>query len=166
MRSSHWSEMNGNTYQVWLPSPYRLAPRGRNWLRGLGWARSWNKFVPEAVFGLEDQSTLFLRHLWATDGSITISRNGHGPIVRTYYSSTSRRLVLDVKRMLLRFGVRSAQGETARCTPLRIQGAEDQTRFLSIVGCHGARWGEDPHIPGDPKANPNVDLVPWEYFGR
>ena len=177
------SEMNGNTYQVWLPSPYRLTHGKkhpvREWLEphGLWGARSWNKFVPEAVFGLEDQKlALFLRHLWATDGSITISRNGHGPIVRTYYSSTSRRLVLDVKRMLLRFGVRSAFGKTAKkrgggvgsyraSYNLRIQGAEDQTRFLSIVGCHGARGEKIPQalkILAVLKANPNVDLVPWE----
>jgi replicative DNA helicase len=177
------SEVHGNTYQVWLPSPYRLTHGKkhpvRDWLEphGLWGARSWNKFVPEAIFGLEDRKlALFLRHLWATDGSITISRNGHGPIVRTYYSSTSRRLVLDVKRMLLRFGVRSAFGKTTKkrgggvgsyrpSYNLRIQGAEDQTRFLSIVGCYGVR-GEKIlpalEILAVLKVNPNVDLVPWE----
>ncbi len=177
------SEVHGNTYQVWLPSPYRLTHGKkhpvREWLEphGLWGARSWNKFVPEAVFSLEDRKlALFLRHLWATDGSITISRNGRGPIVRTYYSSTSRRLVLDVKRMLLRFGVRSAFGKTTKkrgggvgsyrkSYNLRIQGAEDQTKFLSLVGCYGARGEKIPpalEILSQLKANPNVDLVPWE----
>ena len=177
------SEMNGNTYQVWLPSPYRLTHGKkhpvREWLEphGLWGSRSWNKFIPEPLFGLDDRKlALFLSHLWSTDGSITISRNGRGPTVSTYYSSTSRRLVLDVKRMLLRFGVRSAFGKTTKVRGggvdsyrasynLRIQGSEDQSRFLRLVGCHGSR-GEtiEPalEILSTLKANPNVDLVPWE----
>lgn len=177
------TEMNGNTHQVWLPSPYRLTHGKRHpvreWLEpyGLWGARSWNKFVPETIFGLDDQKlALFLRHLWSTDGSITVSRNGRGPTVTTYYSSTSRRLVLDVKRMLLRFGVRSAFGKTTKkrgggagsyrtSYNLRIQGAEDQARFLLRVGCYGARGEKiDPalKILSALRANPNVDLVPWE----
>jgi replicative DNA helicase len=177
------SETNGNTHQVWLPSPYRLTHGKkhpvRDWLEpyGLWGSRSCNKFVPETIFGLDDRKlALFLSHLWATDGSITISRNGRGPTVKTYYSSTSRRLVLDVKRMLLRFGVRSAFGKTKKTRGggagsyrasynLRIQGAEDQTKFLRLVGCYGAR-GEAVEaaleILSALKVNPNVDLVPWE----
>jgi replicative DNA helicase len=181
------TKTNGNTYQVWLPSPYRLTHGKkhpvREWLEphGLWGARSWNKFVPEEVFGLEDQKlALFLRHLWATDGSITISRNGHGQTVSTYYSSTSRRLVLDVKRMLLRFGIRSAFGKTTKkrgggvgsyraSYNLRIQGAEDQRRFLSLVGCYGERGEKIApalEILSVLKANPNVDLVPWEVLPK
>jgi replicative DNA helicase len=177
------TDKKGNTYQMWLPSPYRLTHGKRHpvreWLEphGLWGARSWNKFIPETVFGLDDENlALFLRHLWSTDGSITVSRNGRGPTVHTYYSSTSRRLVLDVKRMLLRLGIRSAFGKTTKkrgggvgsyrpSYNLRIQGAEDQTKFLLRVGCHGVR-GEntDPalKILSSHKANPNVDLVPWE----
>jgi replicative DNA helicase len=177
------TEKNGNTYQVWLPSPYRLTHGKRHpvreWLEphGLWGTRAWNKFVPESVFGLDEEKlALFLRHLWATDGSITISRNGRGPTVTTCYSSTSRRLVLDLKRMLLRFGVKSTLGKTtkqrargvgsyrASCT-LRIQGVEDQTRFLSRVGGHAARGekiGSALEILSFLKPNLNVDLVPWE----
>jgi replicative DNA helicase len=177
------TDKKGNTYQMWLPSPYRLTHGKRHpvreWLEphGLWGARSWNKFIPETVFGLDDENlALFLRHLWSTDGSITVSRNGRGPTVHTYYSSTSRRLVLDVKRMLLRLGIRSAFGKTTKkrgggvgsyrpSYNLRIQGAEDQTKFLLRVGCHGARGEKvDPglKILSSLKANPNVDLVPWE----
>ena len=60
-----------------LPSPDRLARGRRNpiaaWLDGLGLfgCRSYEKFVPEAVFRApNDQVALFLRHLWATDGSV------------------------------------------------------------------------------------------------
>jgi replicative DNA helicase len=177
------AEKDGDTYQVWLPSPYRLTHGKRHpvreWLEphGLWGARSWNKFIPETIFGLDEEKlALFLRHLWSTDGSTTVSRNEPGPTVHTYYSSTSRRLVLDVKRMLLRLGVRSAFCKTTKkrgggadsyrpSYNLRIQGAEDQARFLLRVGCHGGR-GEKidppPKILSSLKVNPNVDLVPWE----
>ena len=60
-----------------LPAPYRLARGKRNpiaaWLdsSGLFGKRSHEKFVPQEVFALpNDQVALFLRHLWATDGSV------------------------------------------------------------------------------------------------
>ncbi|MBW8711230.1 MAG: AAA family ATPase, partial [Mycobacterium sp.] len=60
-----------------LPAPYRLTHGKRNpiaaWLDRLGLfgKRSYEKFVPYEIFALpKDQIALFLRHLWATDGSI------------------------------------------------------------------------------------------------
>jgi replicative DNA helicase len=60
-----------------LPAPFRLTRGKRNpiaeWLDGLGLfgLRSYDKFVPATVFALPDeQVALFLRHLWATDGSV------------------------------------------------------------------------------------------------
>ncbi len=60
-----------------LPAPYRLTHGKRNpiaaWLDNLGLfgKRSYDKFVPAEVFALpNDQVALFLRHLWATDGSV------------------------------------------------------------------------------------------------
>src|SRR5437762_1161666 len=60
-----------------LPAPYRLTHGKRNpiaaWLDRLGLfgKRSYEKFVPHEIFALpNDQIALFLRHLWATDGSI------------------------------------------------------------------------------------------------
>ena len=60
-----------------LPAPYHLTHGKRNpiaaWLDGLGLfgKRSYEKFVPQEVFALpNDQIALFVRHLWATDGSV------------------------------------------------------------------------------------------------
>ena len=100
------SDRRGKTWQLWFPSPYRLThgvhhPM-RNWLEphGLNGKRAWDKSVPAAVFGLPDvKVALFLRHLWATDGSITISRNARGRTVTTYYATTSHQLALDVQRL-------------------------------------------------------------------
>ena len=58
----------------------------------------------EPVFALpNDQVALFLRHLWATDGSVRWDATVGG--ARIYYASTSRRLVDDLTQLLLRLGV-------------------------------------------------------------
>ena len=60
-----------------LPAPFRLdarqaeSDRGVAGRLGLFGKRSYEKFVPPEVFALpNDQVALFLRHLWATDGSV------------------------------------------------------------------------------------------------
>ncbi|MGI8776953.1 MAG: replicative DNA helicase [Acidimicrobiales bacterium] len=185
------SEKIGNTWQLWFPSPYRLThgvnhPM-RNWLepRGLWKSRAWTKFLPESIFGLADeQVALFLHHLWATDGSITIAKNGRGPLVRTYYATTSKRLALDVQRLLLRLGVRSTIGGSKKqrtgrptdgiqyyreCYSVRIQSAASQARFLRMVGCHGGRGSCIPAalaILDGIKENPAADLVPWSVAAK
>jgi len=171
----------GRTWQLWFPCPFilthgRVHPV-RGWLEpyGLWGSRSWNKFIPESIFGLSDAKVaLFLRHLWATDGSVTIGRNGRGPLVRTYYATTSRRLALDVQRLLLRLGIRARIGRARKegykdSWHVRIAGAAQQTRFLTVVGCHGERGACIPEalsILSGIKENPNVDLVPWEVAKR
>jgi replicative DNA helicase len=80
-----------------LSAPYHLTHGKRNpiaaWLDedGLFGLRSHEKFVPAWVFSLpKEQVGLFLRNLWATDGSVQLNKNGGGTV---YYASTSRRLV-------------------------------------------------------------------------
>ena len=161
-----------------LRAPFRLTHGKRNpiaeWLDELGVfdKRSHQKFVPEPVFHVSKrQIALFLRHIWSTDGSVTVNRNGRAG--RIYYASTSRRLVDDLSRLLLRFGI-STRIRTVRksgCRPgytLDISGADSQRRFLQEIGVHGAR-GEQAHqlleIVRSTKPNTNVDTVPvgiWE----
>jgi len=132
-----------------LRAPFQLERGRRNpiaeWLDSLGLfgARSHEKFVPDPVFCLpKRQIALFLRHLWATDGSVTVNKDGRSG--RVYYAATSRRLVDDVSRLLLRFGIqtRLRQVSTAGYRPgytLDISGVDSQRRFLQEIGCHGAR---------------------------
>jgi replicative DNA helicase len=170
-----------NTWLLRFPAPYRLTHRRhhpvRNWLEPMGlWgARSPDKFIPEEIFGLTDEKVaLFLRHLWATDGSITISRNARGPLVRAYYATTSRRLADGVRRALLRLDIRTRLSKTRKsgyrdCWHVRIDGAQQTTNFLTVVGCHGergARIAECLSILAPIKANPNTDLVPWGVAER
>ncbi|MEU0937161.1 replicative DNA helicase [Embleya sp. NPDC005971] len=130
--------------------------------------RSHEKFLPEEVFGLPDEQVrLFLRHLWAADGSVTVAASG---AVRVDYASTSERLARDLQLLLLRVDVRSRLrrvGDT-KGRPgwtVDIPGVEDRRRFLTDVGVHGAR-GESVSKAltrlDAVLANSNLDTVPRE----
>jgi replicative DNA helicase len=160
-----------------LPAPFRLTHGRRNpiaaWLDGLGLfgLRSPEKFVPAGVFALpDDQLASFLRHLWATDGSV----GWHAGQARVYYASTSRRLVDDLARLLLRFGVLT-RCKTVRKSGyrdgyhLQVTGAENQLRFLDRIGVHGARARIAVQVAERLRAmvgNTNLDTVPREVWDR
>ncbi|ODQ89661.1 replicative DNA helicase [Mycolicibacterium flavescens] len=133
-----------------LPAPYRLTHGKRNpiaaWLDKLGLfdKRSYEKFVPAEVFALpNDQIALFLRHLWATDGSVRWDKKFH--LGRIYYATTSRRLADDVAALLLRLGI-AARTYRARktgyrdCWHVQIPGTHNQMRFLQTVDAHGEKF--------------------------
>jgi len=132
-----------------LPAPYHLTHGKRNpiaaWLAGLGLfgKRSYEKFVPQEVFALpNNQIALFVRHLWATDGSVIWNRSTDA--AQIYYASTSRRLIDDLMLLLLRLGILSCTARVRKsgyrdCWHLYIDRADNQTRFLTTVGVHGAR---------------------------
>src|SRR5699024_8424971 len=132
-----------------LCSPQRLTHVRRNpiaqWLDGLGLfgLRSHEKFIPSEVFSLPRKHiALFLRHLWATDGSV--SWDDKYASARTHYLSISRKLVDDVSSLLSRLGImtrikKTGKGDHRVGYTLDINGVEDQQRFAEIVGCHGAR---------------------------
>jgi len=162
-----------------LPAPHRLARGRRNpvaaWLDALGLfgLRSHEKFVPDPVFSLpKRQIALFLRHLWATDGSVTVASSGRGG--RVYYASTSRRLVDDVSRLLMRFGITARirmtqKGGYRPGYALDISGSDDQRRFLNEIGVHGARGvaaARLAEVLADVVPNPNRDTVPREVWGK
>jgi replicative DNA helicase len=165
-----------------LPAPYRLTHGRRNpiagWLDELGLfgKRSHEKFVPEPVFALpNDQVALFLRHLWATDGSVRWDIvAGQAKI---YYASTSRRLVVDVAQLLLRLGIlakinRAPKSGYRDCWHLHIDRAENQMRFLRHVGVHGARTKSVRGVLTELEARtgrPGVDTIPkevWDKIGK
>ncbi len=162
-----------------LPAPYPLARGRRNpialWLDELGLfgLRSHEKFVPGPVFSLPDeQVALFLRHLWATDGSVSWDKCAS--MGKIYYASTSRRLVEDVARLLLRFGVRSRLQRTTKpgfreCWHLYISGAKNQLVFLREIGVHGLRGDAGRELAdrlGDIVGRANADTVPVEVWNK
>src|ERR671928_344926 len=162
-----------------LRAPFPLTRGKRNpiaaWLDELGLfgLRSHEKFVPAPVFSLpKKQISLFLRHLWATDGSVTVNKNGRGG--RVYYASTSRQLVDDVSRLLLRFGISCRVRRTRKSGyrdgwTLDISGCDDQRRFCGEIGAHGARGDAAERLLGivrEMSGNPNVDTIPVQVWER
>jgi replicative DNA helicase len=93
------------------------------------------EFLPDAVASLPKvQIALFLRHLWATAGSVTGGR--------ICYPSTSRRLLDGLAMLLLRFGISTRRGTAAPgdrpvCYTLDVSGRDEQLRFLREID--GAR---------------------------
>ena len=139
----------------------------------VGGRRPHEKTIPEAVHRLKTpQVALFLHHLWATDGLITI-RQGKGPEVSCYYASTSREMADGVQRLLLRFEIRSKISTVTKAGHrdryhVDIFGKDDQLRFFTEIGCHGERGDAIPaavEVLTAVKANPNNGLVPWEITG-
>ncbi|WP_405394966.1 replicative DNA helicase [Microbispora hainanensis] len=162
-----------------LPAPHRLARGKRNpiaqWLdaHDLFGRRSHEKFIPNYVFSLpKRQIGLFLHHLWATDGCVWWDEKAGQ--ARIYFASTSRRLVDDVARLLLRFNVLTRvktvqKGDYRPGYQLLIYGAENQLRFLDEIGVHGER-GESVALCREnlrgKVGNTNLDTVPKEVWQR
>jgi replicative DNA helicase len=138
---------------------------------GLFGRRSYEKFVPEAVFRApNDQVALFLRHLWATDGSVRWEHvAGQAKI---YYASTSHRLVDDVAQLLLRIGIcsrimRARKVGYRDCWQLWIDRAENQKKFLHDVGVYGARGRLAEGVLAELEARtgrPGGDTIPKEVW--
>ncbi len=162
-----------------LPAPYRLAHGKRNpiaaWLDRLGLfgKRSYEKFVPVDVFALpNEQVALFLRHLWATDGSVRWEPTAGQ--AKIYYASTSRRLVDDVAQLLLRVGVfsriyRAKKAGYRDSWHLHIPGVENQKRFLRDVDVHGLKYfdaREVLHRLDGVVARASKDTVPKDVWDR
>jgi replicative DNA helicase len=160
-----------------LPAPDRLTHGRRNpiaaWLDELELfgLRSHQKFVPPGVFGLpREQVGAFIRHLWATDGSVRWDEKaGQG---RIYYASTSRRLIDDLARLLLRHNIFS-RIKTVRKSGYRdachlyIYGVENQLRFCDEIGVHGARGERAAEVAERlraVRANTSLDTVPKEVW--
>ena len=163
-------------WHSYLPSPYRLA-RGKshpitNWLRSLGLDlyRSYEKHLPEALFGASESSiTLFLHHLWATDGCVAHKHlKGRKDAAAIYYATTSEQLAHDVAQLLLRLHIHSTikkvpQGNHRPGYQVHIQGAKTQLRFLKQVGCFGSRGNIIPQLIENLSAisaNTNTDVIP------
>ncbi|PSF38231.1 replicative DNA helicase [Aphanothece hegewaldii CCALA 016] len=136
-------------YQVYLPANYYLTHNLRNpiteWLNYLGifGLRSYEKFVPHQIF---EQSlagiTTFLRHLWCTDGSITLVKGKSiRPII--YYSTSSYQLAQQIQSLLLRFEINAVLsvhpqiGKGRDQYHITITGKPDIEKFTNLIGTVG-----------------------------
>lgn len=143
------------------------------WLKDLGihGERSHQKHLPAEVHSLPDtQIALLLQHLWATDGSIALNRNGtyRGAGARVYFCTCSQALARDVAALLLRLGIvarlRMVHERKGRPTfTVDVSGSEAQRKFLATVGAFGPRVTPAAELQArleGMESNPNVDTLP------
>ena len=147
------------------------------WLKSLGifGQRSHDKHLPPAVFELDNPSlATLLRHLWATDGCISLRKPGSRGAPRVYFSTCSERLTNDVTALLSRLGIvarirKTIQKSHRPVFSVDVVGSIDQLRFLDTVGAFGPREAQAlalrKHIESV-VANTNVDTLPKEIFDQ
>jgi replicative DNA helicase len=152
----------------------RWSPVGvGKWLRDLGifGERSHQKRLPAEVFSLPNtQIGLLLRHLWATDGTISPSKPGRRGGHRVSFTTCSRRLADDVSALLLRLGIVSRThavkvGHYRPVYMVYVSGTESQWTFLQEVGAFGPRREQATMLAEalrGVRANRNADAVPME----
>ena len=170
----------GGGFQVFLPAPHHLTHGSPNpiavYLDGMGvWDKhSYEKFLPDQIFGQRsDRIALFLRHLWATDGTVCIGRGGRRPSVSIAYSTTSRHLAEDVVRLLSRLDIqarisRLSQGKHRAIHQVVVSGCDNQRQFIDLIGGQGDRaaaCAEARMVLEGITANTNVDSVPADVWG-
>jgi len=167
----------GNWHQLVISgNGNRWKPAGVGaWLKSLGifGQRSHEKHLPPEVFRLaNDQIALLLRHLWATDGSVSLRKLGSKGRHRIYFVTCSERLSRDVMALLLRLGIvaRLSMVQHATGRPVYnvdVSGADDQRRFCEIVGGFGPREGAVAALwlsLESVRESTNVDTLPAEVF--
>jgi len=169
-------------YQVYLSSTRHHTHNVRSavseWLNELGifGLRSYEKQVPEKVFEQPDNAVaIFLRHLWATDGSIQLVKGKkYRPIA--YYATSSYQLARDVQTLLLRLGINGIlkivpqKGKGRDQYNVTVTGKQDLNLFIEKVGTVGSykkgRLVEiQMHLDTHP-ANTNRDVIPRQVWQK
>lgn len=169
----------GNWHQLLISgNGNRWSPAGVNaWLRNLDifGQRSHEKRIPNEAFKLSNrQIGLLLRHLWATDGTITLRKGSSSGEVAVFFSTSSEGLAKDVSFLLLRLAIvartrKVKQGSSRPWYNVYVSGSDSQKRFLEAVGafgprCAGAEWLHE-RLKGV-TSNTNVDTLPQEVFAQ
>src|SRR6266508_1897292 len=138
-------------YQVYLAAGYQLTHGIRNpvakWLDKLGvfGLRSYEKRVPQKVF-MQPASSIacFLRHLWATDGCVHLSK-GKINSVKVYYATSSPELACNIQSLLLRLGLNASvlryeqKGKGRDQYHVKVSGKPDVETFFENIGVLGQK---------------------------
>ncbi len=169
-------------YQVYLSSTRRhthnVHSAMTDWLEELNayGLRSYEKRVPVQVWEQPDEAIgIFLRHLWATDGSIQLVK---GKKVRpiAYYATSSLGLAQDVQTLLLRLGINAIlkrvpqNGKGRDQLNVIVTGKSDLEIFAQRIGTVGeykqGRLTEiQAHLNGR-VTNTNRDIIPHEIWRK
>ena len=169
-------------YQVYLTSTKHHTHGVRNaiaaWLDELDafGLRSFEKKIPAIIFEQpEEQIALFLRHLWATDGSIQLVK-GKKKRPIAYYASSSEELARGVQTLLLRLGINgrlrrvSQNGKGRDQHNVIVTGKPDLLNFIEKIGAVGEykhkRLREIANYLETHASNPNLDIIPKDAWRK
>lgn len=170
-----------NWFHVYLPSPYRVTHGKYHpitlWFNNLGIerVRSYDKKIPSSIFECDNEEiTLFLKHLWATDGNISVKTlKGRKTSASIYYASSSKKLCQQTQHLLLNLGIQSTLSTVPSSRGYRtmyhllVQGKTHQSSFLKKIGSAGKRGQIIPQLLDyleQIKPNLNYDVVPKEAW--
>jgi replicative DNA helicase len=138
-------QRQGNWWSVQLGADHPAAPDPvAKWLDALGLLglRHREAFIPPAVAQLPNaQLALFLRHLWASGGTL----GWHGGEAAITFATASRRVAEGVQVLLTRFGIEArvlqaaANHAGANGWQVVVETAAGQRRFLDEVGAFGVQ---------------------------
>ena len=174
-------------WHLYLTSPYHLTHNKKHpitlWYEKLHIqrVRSYEKQIPKAVFECSNKAIkLFLKHLWSTDGSITLQKQKNRTNkIAVYYASTSQILAKQVQSLLLRVGIISKlkmvkqikkEKEYRPSYHVTVQGKNDLEKFLKEIGSFGKRGKKSEEylkVLEETKANPNngcFDKIVWQSY--
>jgi replicative DNA helicase len=164
-------------WHTYLPAPYHCTHGRGNplhaWLRELGIEnlRSYEKRIPAMLYSASNQEVaIFLRHLWATDGNVTVPRTKTAP--KVYYASSSRELADGVALLLSRFGIiaRIRKVTKAGYRPgfhVIVADGPSLRTFCRDIGVHGARGrlvSELSAFLDGRLVNTNADTLPIQVW--
>jgi len=168
-------------YALYLPSPYRLTHGVHhpftNLLTKLGLhkCRGYKKELPAYLMSC-DLSTLasFIRHLYATDGTVCFSGTEAKGRYAVAYSSQSEILIRQLKTLLLRFGVSSRisvgkKGNYRNQYQLVISDADNIKLFAEQIGFFGKKVFDFLDIKdglNGVNSNPNADVIPSSVWTK
>jgi replicative DNA helicase len=163
-------------YQVYLTSTRHHTHHVRSavteWLEELHafGLRSYEKHIPNQVFEQPDHAIgIFLRHLWATDGSVQLIKGKKTRPV-AYYATSSEKLARDVQTLLLRLGINailkriSQNGKGRDQYHITVTGKSDLEIFIQNIGAVGEykqrRLAEIQEHLNTRESNTNRDVIP------
>jgi replicative DNA helicase len=139
---------------------------------GLMGLRSAEKFVPDEIFGLDDdQLARFLGVMYACDGHVHCSDR----LAQIGYTTISERLARDVQHLLLRLGIvatirtlkRSVdEGTDKVAREIRITGQDGLRRFCELISVPGKKDAQDrvlARLEEVPRST-NTDTLPVETW--
>jgi replicative DNA helicase len=166
-------------WHTYLPAPHHCTHGRGNplhaWFRELGIEdlRSYEKRIPTALYSASNEEVaVFLRHLWATDGSVWVP-HAKKSVPKVYYASSSRALADGVALLLGRFGIVARIREVTKAGyrpgfHVIVADGPSLRRFCESIGAYGARGkliGELSALIDGRSINTNVDTLPiqvWE----